>query len=213
MKREQIIEIINALLFALCGGFCDAYTLIYRGGLYSNMQTGNLVKFFISLADGAFEIKYLSPILFFLVGIFIAILLIKNGNHRKLTVSIILAITLANGFIPTTPVWDIVSISSLSFIGAMQFEAFSECLNVKYTNTMCTNNMRLLVENATTINTKEGKYKTLFFLSVIVCFSLGALLSALLGKVMGSYTISFLAIIYLIILIFIHLSFKKKQTV
>ena len=62
-KKEIIIEYITAFTLTFIGGFTDAYTLIYRGGIFSNMQTGNLVKFVIGLSNLKFEIIYLIPII------------------------------------------------------------------------------------------------------------------------------------------------------
>ena len=62
---------------------------------------------------------------------------------------------------------------------------------------MCTNNMRLLA-----VSVAEKKFdKTLLYIAIIVVFSIGVISGALLGKVMGVYSISPIAAVYLMVLI------------
>ena len=43
-NRIRISEtLIVGILLTMSGGFLDAYTYLYRGGVFSNGQTGNLV--------------------------------------------------------------------------------------------------------------------------------------------------------------------------
>ena len=82
----------------------------------------------------------------------------------------------------------------MAFIGAILFDSFNECLNTTYTSIMCTNNMRLFSKSIIEKNYK----KVLFFILIIISFSIGVLVSALLGKVFELYSISFLSIIVFI---------------
>lgn len=77
---------------------------------------------------------------------------------------------------------------------------------------MCTNNMRLLVENAVGF-VKDKKNKTVFFfLSVILVFGSGAAVSVLSGKGMHEYSITIISGIYLVILVLLLLSkFMDKK--
>ena len=47
MKEEQHRQMSESfavgILLILAGGFQDAYTYIYRGGVFANAQTGNVV--------------------------------------------------------------------------------------------------------------------------------------------------------------------------
>ena len=213
MKKQAVIQLIIAFLFTFCGGFCDAYTLINRGGLYSNMQTGNLVKFSIALGNGTFEPMFFLPIVFFCLGILSAVIINKKKKHNTLILCFLFAISLAAGFLPNDEVWNIVCVCALSITGAMQFEAFNVCLTTNYTSTMCTNNMRLLMENAVNFFDDNKNKKVFFFLTIILCFALGAVVSALISKTINTYTISILAAIYLIIFILRFISEKEKENV
>ena len=76
---------------------------------------------------------------------------------------------------------------------------------------MCTNNMRLLMENAVNFFDDKKNKKVFFFLSIILCFCLGAIISALISKALTAYTISIVAAIYLIIFILRLIPDKEKE--
>jgi uncharacterized membrane protein YoaK (UPF0700 family) len=189
--------LISAILLTFAGGFCDAYTFIYREGVFATMQTGNLIKLFVNLTNGVFKLIYLLPIIIFLLGVIIAVLLEKSKYFSQITLIALLVSYVCAGFCPQKEAWDIVCVSILSLTGAMQFEAFRRCLEYRYTSTMCTNNMRLLA-----VSVAEKKFdKTLLYIAIIVVFSIGVISGALLGKVMGVYSISPIAAVYLMVLI------------
>ena len=129
-KKHIYLEYIIAFLLAFCGGYTDAYTLIYRGGLFSFMQTGNLVKFIIAITDGRFELSYLLPIILFCLGVIVVAILNKEKDRSILILSIISIVLLASGFLPDTNISNIISICLLSVIGSMQFQAFRKCNDI-----------------------------------------------------------------------------------
>ena len=82
-KQEQMSEsLILSLLLALSGGFQDAYTYIERGHVFANAQTGNVVLMSASVLDGNIDniLRYINPLLAFVVGIIIADLI---EHHMK----------------------------------------------------------------------------------------------------------------------------------
>lgn len=194
MKKYEYLSLIEALLFTFIGGFSNAYTYILRGGIFSNMQTGNLIKFIIGLSNGNFEPLYFVPIISFIIGCLITPLLNKLKNSYIIDQIIILLTYLICGFIPSSTILNILTVSIMAFIGAILFDSFNECLNTTYTSIMCTNNMRLFSKSIIEKNYK----KVLFFILIIISFSIGVLVSALLGKVFELYSISFLSIIVFI---------------
>ena len=211
MKKSDIQEYVIAFLFTFAGGFCDAYTLIYRRGLFANMQTGNLVKFCISLADGSFEPMYFLPIICFLLGCLIAILVNKKKSHNIVLLIVMLALTIGCIFMPSTDTWNVACVCLLSVTGAIQFEAFHQCVKTTYTSTMCTNNRRLLMESTVEFASDKKNKRVFFFLGIILCFGLGAVISALIGKLITIYSISIVAGIYLAILIMLIVTRNKSQ--
>lgn len=202
MNKRNIISLICALLLTFAGGFTDAYTFIYRGGVFSTMQTGNLIKFFISLTNGEFKLMFILPIAFFILGCVLAALLRKNKFQSHIVLSTLIIICVIAGLCPKTEAWDIVSVSLLSIVGAMQFEAFRRCLGYRYTSTMCTNNIRLL-----SVNIAEGKGKVIaIYASIIASFIIGIVIGVFVGKGMEMYSIIPLTGIYLAVLLMFIIS-------
>ena len=205
MKKSNVFEIVIAFLLTFSGGFVDVYTLVYREGLFANMQTGNLVKFCIALVNGSFELMYFLPIISFCVGCVLATLLGKTKIHKLIVLPTLFVLYLIPGFLPKETIWNIACVCVLSFAGALQFELFRECLKISYTNTMCTNNMRLFSENIANWNKKA-----IFFLFIILSFAFGCVISALIGKVMNTYSVSVISSIYLLVLVFTLLTKKDN---
>lgn len=207
MKKIQSIEIIIAILFTILGGYADAYTFVIRGGTFATMQTGNLIKFFINLANGQFLLMFLLPIIFFCLGGMLAVLLSKFKYYRPIAISLLFVIYLASSFCPKNEAWDIVCVSSLSIAGALQFEAFHHCLSYSYTSTMCTNNMRLFSTNLV-----QGKIRTaLFYLMIIACFIIGLIASAFISKAMNIYALAPISSLFIVIFILYNFIPKERK--
>lgn len=207
MKKESILHVVVAFLLTFLGGFCDVYTFVTRGGVFANMQTGNLIKFFIHLINNQkFELMFILPILCFILGCILAAFMGKWKYQYIFTLSVLFASFLGCGFCPVSYEWDIICVCILSITGAMQFQAFRHCINLYYTSTMCTNNMRLLSESIV----EKNKKKILFYLSIILMFSAGCAVGVLMSKIMGIYALCPFSSIYLLILI-VEIVMKNKQ--
>ena len=205
MNKKNLISLITAILLTFAGGFADAYTFIYREGVFATMQTGNLIKLFVNLTNGVFKLIFLLPIIVFLIGCIVAVLLEKTKFFSQITLIALLVSYVFAGFCPQKEAWDIVCVSILSLTGAMQFEAFRRCLGYRYTSTMCTNNIRLLGKSIVNKRIRE----VLIYCAIIVTFVVGIVIGVLLGKAMGIYSICPIASIYLAILI---IQFVTKET-
>lgn len=74
-KKVQMSEsaVVN-LVLALSGGCMDAYSYLYRGEVFANAQTGNMLLFGVNAAGGDFAeaMKYFWPVITFTVGIILA---------------------------------------------------------------------------------------------------------------------------------------------
>ena len=55
MPRQMSESLLVGLLLAFSGGLMDAYTYVFRGGVFANAQTGNLILLGINLFDGSFH--------------------------------------------------------------------------------------------------------------------------------------------------------------
>src|SRR3954470_17676719 len=74
-----------ALLLTLTNGFMDAHTFYVRGGVFANVQTGNVIFFAIDLSERklAAAMAHVWPILAFVVGIWLASH-IKSGRVDRI---------------------------------------------------------------------------------------------------------------------------------
>lgn len=148
-SKKQMSESFGlGALLVLAGGFLDAYTYLSRGGVFANAQTGNIVLLGLNLFNGrsAACIRYLIPILAFTAGVliteFIRYRLQRSPflHWRQIIIAaeILLSITVA--FMPQS--WNTAANVTISFLCALQFDAFRKINQISCATTMCTGNLR-----------------------------------------------------------------------
>ena len=198
-KRWQMSESFpTILILTLSGGFQDAYTYIDRGHVFANAQTGNIVLMAVSLLSGAFKTAamYLVPIISFMAGILCAEVIHQHCKERKkvhwrqIIVGTEVILLFLVGFIPTT--LNPLANAIVSFVCAMQVEAFRKLRGRAIASTMCIGNMRTGTENLYHyISKKDRKYlhNVLHYFVVILIFAIGAGLGGVLTLHLGTKTI------------------------
>ena len=69
--RQMSESFITAAFLSVSGGLQDAYTYIFRGKVFANAQTGNIVLLGQNLVDRNWRmcVHYAVPLLFFALGI------------------------------------------------------------------------------------------------------------------------------------------------
>ena len=173
----------SAVFIILSGGFQDAYTYCCRGGVFANAQTGNIVLMSAALFLGDWEavVKYLVPVLSFLLGIAVAELV--HVHYRKqekihwrqiVLIEEILLLFIV-GFIPVT--LDPLANALVSFVCALQVQTFHKIHGQPYASTMCIGNMRSGTEALCAyFRTKDKAIlkKALTYFAVILVFAVGA---------------------------------------
>ena len=173
-------------LLTVGGGFLDAYTYFTRGGVFSNAQTGNLVLLAIRLAQGDLTAlpRYLPPILSFALGVVVAELLRDRfrGSRvlhwRQAVVAVEALILLVTAFLPQGT-WDGAVNAAVSFVCAMQVEAFRKIQGNALATTMCTGNLRSgteLLYHALRDRDGAALRRSLQYYGIILCFLLGGAL-------------------------------------
>ena len=184
-----------ALLLSLAGGFLDSYTFFNRGGVFSNAQTGNIVLLGVSLVNGQGEsfLRYLIPILAFLVGIVLSLTVehVLNRLHIRMVRRGILVLEMAIlAAVALLPVEDrffnMAANVLVSFVCAMQMETFRTFRGEPIATTMSTGNLRKCAENLFHGWIKHERERLRiagYYLSVILVFVLGAALSALCSDI------------------------------
>lgn len=192
-RAEQTSESIEvAILLALSGGLMDAYSYLGRGKVFANAQTGNMLLFGVSLADGDWErcVHYLFPVVGFALGIVLAhnIKIFAHLEHlhwRQLALAIEAAILVGVSFIGSDHNLWANSLTSLAC--GIQVQAFRKLHGKAFATTMCIGNLRSGTQEIVTFahtRDRERLETGLLYYGVIVCFVSGAVLgSALLGAV------------------------------
>lgn len=173
-------------LLTVGGGFLDAYTYFTRGGVFSNAQTGNLVLLAIRLAEGDLTAlpRYLPPILAFALGV-VAAELVRDryrASHalhwRQAVVALEALILLATAFLPQDR-WDAAVNAAVSFVCAMQVEAFRKIRGNALATTMCTGNLRSgteLLYHGLRDRDPAALRRSLQYYGIILCFLAGGAL-------------------------------------
>lgn len=182
LPLHELTEI--SICLAIVGGFLDAYTYLFRGGVFANAQTGNLVLFGISLAQGNLLRAgyYLIPICAFFTGIVFTELIKRRNsverfnNWQYITLLLELVILLIIGLLPKQAPDAVVDIS-ISFVCSLQVNSFRKVKGLPYASTMCTGNLRSAAEQLSRHlfdkQAEGGKNCARYFL-VIFAFCIGA---------------------------------------
>lgn len=181
----------SAVFIILSGGFQDAYTYCCRGGVFANAQTGNIVLMSAALFRGDWEavVKYLVPVLSFLLGIAVAELVHVHYRRqekihwRQIVLIEEILLLFIVGFIPGT--LDPLANALVSFVCALQVQTFHKIHGQPYASTMCIGNMRSGMESLVAYfrsRDHETLVKSLTYFGVIGVFAAGAGIGSVLSQ-------------------------------
>lgn len=184
----------SAVFIILSGGFQDAYTYCCRGGVFANAQTGNIVLMSAALFRGDWEavVKYLVPVLSFLLGIAVAELVHVHYRRqekihwRQIVLIEEILLLFIVGFIPVT--LDPLANALVSFVCALQVQTFHKIHGQPYASTMCIGNMRSGMESLVAYfrsRDHETLVKSLTYFGVIGVFAAGAGIGSVLSQAIG----------------------------
>ena len=185
----------SAVFIILSGGFQDAYTYCCRGGVFANAQTGNIVLMSAALFRGEWDsvMKYLVPILSFLVGIAVAELVhihykrFEKMHWRQIVLIEEIILLFAVGFIPET--LNAIANALVSFVCALQVQTFHKIHGQPYASRMCIGNMRGGMEALCAYfrcRDREVLQKALTYFAVILVFAAGAGIGSVVSNTLGS---------------------------
>lgn len=193
--KGQMSDSFRAAVFIiLSGGFQDAYTYTCRGEVFANAQTGNIVLLSTALYGREWQtvLKYLVPVLSFLVGTAVAEFIhIKLKCYEKLhwrQIILLLEILLlfSVGFLPANV--EPLANAFVSFVCALQVQTFHKVRGHAYASTMCIGNMRAGTEALCAyfrVRDKEILKKAITYFGVIFVFGIGAGLGSVLTCAVG----------------------------
>ena len=204
LKGEWIRKYVFALLLTVAGGFAGAYSFSLRGGVFANMQTGNVLKTVLSLVDGGGVAEYVFPLLTFIFGTVIAVITGRAKFAEEIILSLEICAYAACFVFFTEAEFDIYANCIISFSCALQFEFYREVCGRGFCSVMSTNNLRMAVESFTLAakNKSKEEFKNgFFYFSFVPAFAFGVLCCALLSKSFGNDCIIFSEIIFAALLI------------
>ena len=182
--RGQMSEsFLTAVFLSLSGGLQDAYTYFFRGKVYANAQTGNIVMLSHSLfsRQWATALSYLVPLLAFASGILVAELTRIKLQHtrvlhwRQIIVLAEILLLFVVGFFPQE--LNLLANAFVSFSCAMQVQTFRKVNGYGFASTMCIGNLRSGTESLSIYlrdKRPEALRKALHYYGIICVFALGA---------------------------------------
>lgn len=187
-QNQMSDSMILAILLAISGGLMDAYTYLFRGGVFANAQTGNIILFSISFCDGnlAHSLKYALPILAFCFGIALAEIIRFVFSHnqsihwRQFSVLVEALVLFSVGLISTSH--DTLANALVSFACGIQVESFRKVNGYTAATTMCIGNLRSGVQSICDLiihHNISALKKGFTYFGIILSFAIGAVL----GKV------------------------------
>jgi len=187
-KLFQLREIAIGLTFI--GGFIDAYTFVQRGRVLAAGQTGNIVFLSVDIAQHnlpGIVTKVMTMVLFCLGIATVEVMKHKkNRSHYWRLTSLVaeMIVCIIVGFLPKS-VSNLYIVPPLAFVMAMQNVSFSQIEGLGYNNVFSTGNLKKSVISLVEYfyHHRQGDITTAkIYFELVLGFSSGAVVSALLQK-------------------------------
>ena len=174
---------ITALFLSVSGGLQDIYTYLFRGKVFANAQTGNIVLMSVHAFAGEWgeALRYLVPLCAFALGIFAAEFIrlklreMQWLHWRQLVVLFEILLLFVVGFLPQE--LNLLANSIVSFSCAMQVQAFRKVNGYAFASTMCIGNLRSGMDSlcAWLVGGNAKAFgKAVHYFAIIFLFALGA---------------------------------------
>ena len=191
---------LTAVFLSLSGGLQDAYTYLFRGKVFANAQTGNIVLLSSNLMDGNWErvLHYLVPLCAFALGVLTAEKMQEHFRNmqrlhwRQLVVLGEVLLLFLVGFLPQEQ--HLLANAIVSFSCAMQVQAFRKVNGYAFASTMCIGNLRSGMDSLCSwlvAGNRTAKDKALHYFAIIFLFALGAALGSVALNFCGAKAIWF----------------------
>lgn len=183
-------------MFAVIGGFLEAFTFTLHGGVFCNAQTGNVVMFVIDFVRGDFAggLRYLYSILAYVFGIIISTIIpsrFKKVNWPLVVTVIEIVALVGIAFIPHSAS-DWFTYVTVAFLCSVQYNTFTKLRGVALATTFCTNNIRQTVMHFVRgISERDGSEykKSAVYAFIVLCFAAGAAVGVVAADGLGNYCI------------------------
>ena len=168
----------TAIFLSLSGGLQDVYTYLYRGKVFANAQTGNIVLCGVKLVEGDWGSVLHRQM--------------QRLHWRQLVVLCEILMLFVVGFFPQE--WNLVANALVSFACAMQVQAFRKVNGYAFASTMCIGNLRSGMDSLCSwlvVGNRAAKDKALHYFAIIFLFALGAALGSVALNFCGAKAIWF----------------------
>lgn len=217
--RQMSESFITAAFLSVSGGLQDAYTYIFRGKVFANAQTGNIVLLGQNLVDRNWRmcVHYAVPLLFFALGIAAAECIkqkfqnMQQFHWRQIVVLCEIFLLLIVGFLPIK--LNLLANAMVSFSCAMQVQSFRKVNGYAFASTMCIGNIRSGTDALCAfIRTRDKNTlrKSLCYWGIILLFAIGAGIGGYGITIFGMRTIWISCMLLLIG--FLMMFIKEEQT-
>ena len=195
MKGQMSEHILTMGLLSVSGGLQDVYTYLFRGNVFANAQTGNVVLMSVCMINGDWDraVRYLIPLLAFSFGIAAAAFLRRNFRYlhwRQVVLLLEILLLFAAGCMPQER--NLLANSLISFSCAMQVQAFRKVQGFPFSSTMCIGNLRSGMEAICIYlqtRRKEERFRFITYLFILLSFAVGAGLGGIAVPYLGAYSI------------------------
>jgi uncharacterized membrane protein YoaK (UPF0700 family) len=188
-----------ALLLTLTNGFMDAHTYYIRGGVFANVQTGNVIFFAIDASERRLPaaMAHVWPILAFIVGVTLAAH-IKSGRAERVvtyplrwTMAVQAIVLGVIGFVPATVPHSYVTVP-IAFLAAVQMGLFRNIGDLAYLPVATTGNLMRFVEasyDGFVEKHMPSRRASKVYGTLILAFVGGALIGAFTSRAWGVHAI------------------------
>ena len=186
MRPQRSDSIPCGIALAISGGCMDAYSYLFRGHVFANAQTGNMLLFGVHLANGEIHasLRYLWPVLAFIVGIILSDVIHQKCSFskihwRQIAVLIEALILMLVAWIPES--CHSIANMMISLACGIQVESFRTIQDHSIATTMCIGNLRSGTYHlGQYLSTKKDSYlkKACLYYGIILAFVMGAILES-----------------------------------
>ena len=174
---------LTAVFLSLSGGLQDAYTYLFRGKVFANAQTGNIVLLSSNIMEGNWGrvVHYLVPLCAFALGVLTAeemrehFLKLQRLHWRQLVVLGEILMLFLVGFLSEQQ--NLLANAMVSFSCAMQVQAFRKVNGYAFASTMCIGDLRSGMESLCRwrrTHDPKARDRMLRYFGIILLFAVGA---------------------------------------
>ena len=218
--RQMSESFITAAFLSVSGGLQDAYTYIFRGKVFANAQTGNIVLLGQNLVDRNWRmcVHYAVPLLFFCawnccrrvykteISEYASSF---TGDRSLYCVRFFLLLIV--GFLPIK--LNLLANAMVSFSCAMQVQAFRKVNGYAFASTMCIGNIRSGTDALCAyFRTKDRNtlFKSLCYWAIILLFGIGAAVGGHFIRIFDMRTIWFSCCLLFVSFLFMFIKEERE---